>query len=285
MNIIYKYSFYIIFFSLLFSINASFAGISDLKVKINTLIFQLAKKYSVAFVYDSVPSASWKEVTFTTVKTESDYNELLSYLKIFSAEFNKYPAAFVKKSNLKYVAFVRVLKLNEQHRSALPDAYKEILFLDILKGKHKDLYLGSKTPYYIKHTIHHEYYHLIEQEFNGSCMYKDSIWNSFNSSGFHYGTGGASMYPDMSKKHFFMLFRQKPYKLTHPQKGIINIYSATALEEDKAEIFTSLFIKRESRSVLKYIKADDIIQKKLNYMKIFIEKLCPTMNQSYWNSL
>ena len=245
----------------------------NLKEKINTIISQLEKKYSISFVYDSVPVASWKEVTFSEAKTKTELTELLSYLKMFSEEFNKYPPAFIKRINLKYVAFVRVLKYGEQHRSALPDGYKEILYLDILRGVHKDLYLGRDTKYYLRHTMHHELYHLIEQKINGSCYYKDSIWNSFNPANNHYGNGGASMYPDMSKKPKKPLFPQKPYKIKHPKQGMITAYACTALEEDKAEVFASLFVKREIRQVNRCMKKDDVVAKKEIYMKQFVLKL------------
>ena len=275
----------ILFICFLFIINISFADEHYIKVKIDKIISQLQKKYSVSFVYDSIPTASWKEVTYTKVKTKSDYKELLLYLKLFSDEFNKYPTEFINKTKLKHIAFVRFLKYGEQQRNALPDAYKEILFFDIIKGWHKDLYVGRKTKFYMRHVIHHEFYHMIEQEINGSPYYKDSIWNSFNDINNQYGNGGVTMYADMTKKHKIKLIHSKPYKITHPKKGIITVYSGSALEEDKAEVCASLFIKREIRKVKRCIKKDDIILKKVNYMKQFIFKLCNEMNENYWKTL
>ena len=155
----------LLFIYLTLTVNTGFAGVPELKVKINTIILQLEKKYPVSFVYDSVPSASWKEVTFNKVQTLAEYKELLSFLKIFSIEFNKYPVDFIKKTKLKYVAMVRILKFGEQHRNALPDAYKEILYFDVIKGRNKELYNGRKPKIYFRHIIHHEFYHMIEQEF------------------------------------------------------------------------------------------------------------------------
>ncbi|HBX53263.1 MAG: hypothetical protein A2275_07185 [Bacteroidetes bacterium RIFOXYA12_FULL_35_11] len=271
--------------SLLVAVVSTSASEIKVKEKINSIISQLQKKYAISFVYDSIPTASWKDVNYSKTKTKGEYKELLSYLKIFSEEFNKYPPSLVKRSNLKYVAFVRILRYGEQHRSALPDAYKEILFLDVLQGWNRKIYEGRKFKYYIKHTLHHEFYHMVEQEINGNLYYKDSVWNSFNPTNFEYGKGGAALYPDLKKLKRRKLFKSRLFSVSHPCTGLITKYSGSALEEDKAEVFTSLFIKREIRKVKRCIKNDEVIAKKVNYMKQFLLRHCKEMDDNYWNSL
>lgn len=266
----------LILFAILIT-NISFAN----QDQIDKILTQLKEKYSIQFVYKDIPESTWKEVNYINI---TDYEELYKYLQIFSKEFNKYPVCFVKATGIKYIAYVRDLNYNGQYRAALPDAYKEILFYDV--NTKKDLLFERKrTKYYLRHSIHHEIYHMLEQEIYGDMYYKDSTWISFNYSGFTYGNGGESLYIKDEKKKKITINRKKSFETTYPEKGMITIYSLSALEEDKCEVFTSLFIPRERRKVNRLFKKDEIVKNKIEYMQFFLRTLCPEMNECYWEKL
>lgn len=235
---------------------------SNAKRKISLISSRIEKKYSINLTYDDIPKATWDKVKYK-VASQADYGQLLKYVELFQREFNKYPKDFIKKTELKHVAFVKNLSFSGQLRTAVPDHKREILFLDFARGTH------SLT--YQKHVIHHEFYHMIEEQFNGDPYWKDPNWLVLNEKNFKYGKGGATVQG-----------KSDMYELTHPEKGFINLYSMTGVEEDKAEIYASLFIKAESRKINRWINKDPILRKKVRYMKDFLFNRCQHMNSEYW---
>jgi hypothetical protein len=221
--------------------------------KIQQILEELQKDYSITFLYQEVPTSSWYEDVTANIAEEKDFEDLLKYLRLFEKEWRKYSKNYVLKTNVKQVAFVKNLAYAGQSRAALPDAYKEILYYDFLVGNYDSTYQ--------KHVVHHEYYHMIEEQFNGSQYYKDPIWNSFNEKDFVYGKGGA--YARGGDQ----------YPLTHPLEGFMNLYSTSGLEEDKAEVYAYIFVEEEFEIVKDYLSNDAILRKKVKYMKKFIEKL------------
>lgn len=235
---------------------------SSAKREISSIISRIEKKYTISLTYDDIPEATWDRVKYK-IASQADYGQLLKYMKLFQREFSKYLKEFIKKTELKNVSFVKNLSFSGQLRTAVPDYKKEILFLDFARGSHSTIYQ--------KHVIHHEFYHMIEEQFNGEPYWKDPNWMAFNDKHFTYGKGGAAVQS-----------RSDMYELTHPEKGFINLYSMTGVEEDKAEIYASLFIKAESRKINRWIKKDTILRKKVRYMKDFLFSCCEDMNAEYW---
>lgn len=235
----------------------------DLSIKRSNTILQLENKYKVDIRYIASPSSAWKQVTFKKVSPKDrDKRDFMGYLAILSKELNKYPVDFIKNIDLKTIALVHNLKFAGQLRAAVPDFVNEILYLDVFYGSHRLTYR--------RHVIHHELYHMIEEELNGNVYYKDPKWNKLNPWMFNYGLGGkynrgTNMYP-----------------LIHPQVGFINRYSMTALEEDKAEIFAALLIPSEYKKITKWAKEDEIIKAKIAYMKRFLRRYSPKMNMDFW---
>jgi hypothetical protein len=240
------------FLSSFFSIFASNA--QNIKAQIEEILSELSEKYDLVLHYESVPESTWgANVTARTASSPEDYKNLLQYLKLFKVEWEKYSPTYVQKTNVKEIAFVTELAYAGQVRGAIPDSYKEILYYDFMTGNY--------NPTYQRHVVHHEYYHMIEEQINGSQYYKDPRWAAFNESSFSYGQGGA--YARGSDQ----------YGITHPRKGFINLYSISGLEEDKAEIYAMLFVEEEYKLVAPWIDEDDILKKKVRYMKAFIDTL------------
>jgi hypothetical protein len=225
---------------------------------------ELEEEFQVLVSYEICP-ATFSEVR-CRVAEKSEFPDLYRYLLLFRKEFQKYPRSFLEKTKLKYVAIIASLHYEEQARSALPDYYREILILDFLYGK--------KNPRYQQHVIHHEFYHLIEQELNGDVYWKDPKWASFNTPETEYGKGGKTMQD-----------RKDAYPLSHPQTGFINWYSLSGLEEDKAEIFAILFVPEEYLIVEEWLAKDTVLQKKVKYMKQFLASQEPTFDPDYWTAL
>jgi hypothetical protein len=238
---------------------------ADTEKEIRSIISSIERKYSIRLFYKSIPKATWEGVKYTKV-SQPDMEQLLGYLKLFDKELNKYPQQFVKATKLKSVAFVKELSLSGQLRAAVPDYYKGILFLDFARGDYSEIYQ--------RHVIHHEFYHMVEKQFNGDAYWKDPNWIKLNDDDFKYGSGGA-----------FEQGGSNMYEISHPRKGFVNLYSMSAPEEDKAEVYACLFVNGERQKLNEWIKDDDVLKKKVNYLKRFLFTRCEEMNSEYWTKL
>ena len=231
---------------------------------IRRLCAKIASDYSIKVYFGKFPKTSWK-IDYD-LATKQDYEKLYNYLLLFDNEFAKYPQGFLKKTKLSAVVFVKSLALKEQLRTAIPDYGKEILILDFLRGDHNSTYQ--------KHVIHHEFYHMIEEEFNRSAYWKDPDWKEFNASGVDYGQEGKAAQGN-----------SKAYLFTHPKKGFVNLYSKSAIEEDKAEIYATLFVKEEYDKLMEWVKKDKVLSRKMSYMIRFLKKLNSKFSKRYFTRL
>lgn len=226
----------------------------------------LAKKYQIQIKNQNPPRASWPGVSYSALKTADIKSpQGQAYQQIFIQEFSKYPIELIKLADLKQVAIVKTLKYSGQDRAALPDFLQEILYLDA--------FAGNNNPTYQRHVVHHEFYHLLEEEVYGNVYFKDPEWNALNPDDFRYGDGGANA-------------RTGPqYDLTHPAPGFINLYSTSGLEEDKAEIFAALMVPEERKLLSSWSQKDPVLKAKIQKMKNFLKAKVPAMNNAFWFKL
>ena len=201
------------------------------------------------------PPANWK-VRFNA-SVPADKKQLDRYRKILSRELEKYPNSLIQKSKLKGIAIVKNLSVAGQRRAAMPDYENEILYLDFQRGAH--------NPAYQAHVIHHEFFHLLEQELNGSAYFKDPEWAKLNPKNFKYGKGGKEQRGNDN------------FALVHPQSGFINRYSTSALEEDKAEIYAALFISAERKKITAMAANDTHLAAKIKMMLTILLSIDPAL--------
>jgi hypothetical protein len=222
---------------------------------------EFKKTYGLDLVYKTFPPASWKVDGHPA--DPSDQESLCRYLELFRGEFRKYPPFFVAQTRLKTLVFVKGLGYLGQIRGAMPDPQKGTVFYDFK--------LAAEYPSYQRHTIHHEYFHLIEAMFHGNDYFKDPEWAALNPSSFSYGQGGAAVqdHPEVSL-------------INHPHLGFIDLYAETGLEEDKAEVFATLFIPGEAAQVRQWAQTDPILAAKIDYLEKFIHGVDPEMDGSFW---
>jgi hypothetical protein len=183
-----------------------------------------------------------------------------SYLKILFEEWKLYPPELVAKTGLKQIVLCKVLRYGSQLRTAIPDFSHHTLYLDVLRGRHSDSY--------VRKTIHHEYFHLIDLRDDGQ-LYKDDQWAALNSPGATYGSGGASVQHDRTVG-----------VLNDYLPGFLDKYAATGVEEDKAEMFSNMVVVPEA--VDKRASTDPVIREKAAQMKELLSRYCSDMNETFW---
>jgi hypothetical protein len=225
---------------------------------------QLSSRFpGVSFVFPRQETTKgWANLSFKPVQNE---NDAAAYVELFAEEFTKYPSEIVKSSKLKRVEFVEKLAVGSQFRAAVPDYEHEVLYYDVTY---------ASRPRYSRHVVHHEFYHMLEQEWNGSAYYKDQEWSKLNEKGFVYGTGGSEAYG-----------RGDVWSFVHPRPGFLNLYSTYGLEEDKAEVWAVLFVPENWSLVKDSVAEDPILRAKVGYMREFGRSKSSAMDEKFWRQV
>ena len=187
------------------------------------------------------------------------------FYKAVIDEFSKYPRDFMEASNLKKIVLVEQLYEGTRDRPGLPRASEETLYYDVSRFKNQT---------YARDLIHHEFYHMLEEQWNGSQFYKDPKWAAFNPSDFKYGSGGADAIRGPDGKNL--------WPLNHPQPGFASKYATSGLEEDKAVIWGSMFVRERWTLLKKLVAVDPIISAKVQYLREFARSRSPEMEGEYW---
>ncbi len=240
---------------------ASFPSSVAKSTALDFLLSPVSEEFPLNFYFTDVPGSFWR-ISYTEPE-ESDETNLVRYLTLLSEELAKHPDALRDASRMQNVVIVKNLAVSGQKRSGVPDYYRNTLYLDFNAGSYNSTYQ--------RHIIHHEFYHIIEQKVNGNAYWKDPQWAAFNEPGFQYGDGGASAQSN-----------SRAYLFTHPQIGFANEYSMSAVEEDKAEIFAALFTPGEYEKIIEWAKSDAILAAKIDYMKAFLNQICPEIDDEFW---
>lgn len=226
---------------------------------IDSLIIDMKFTYGITIEVKKPSATSWETsiIDFDPL-SKSDYKELSKYVYLFREEFFKYPKEFIEHTHLKKVAFVKHLTNQKVEVAAMPDYYQENLYMDIFVGNY------DKT--YQRHVVHHEFYHMIEEQLNGNTYFKDPEWAKLNDPSFQYGSGGINARSsDMQP-------------VIHPLDGFISLYAASGLEEDKAELFAGLMTTEEKTKIRNWAETDKILDKKIKYLSAFLKKYSLNLN-------
>lgn len=236
-------------------------GTADMQAK----LAPLAQRYGVAFTFPTEElRAGATSYTYSPVIKENEARAT-AFVAMFVQEFAKYPADFIKASKLKRVLFVENLAVGAQRRAAVPAYDTEDLLYDVT-------YIGNDR--YVRHVVHHEFYHMLEQEWNGSAYYKDPKWAALNAPDFKYGAGGENAYG-----------KGDVWSFVHPKPGFINVYSTYGLEEDKAEVWAVMFVPANWKLVAPLVEEDAILRAKVGYLREFGRTKSPSMGEEFWKSL
>lgn len=226
------------------------------------LLAPLEATYNIRFVHHlrEVPRPVWRDVTFDEAPDDAS---LRAYVALFDEEFRKYTPAFISASGLKTVAFVRNLKYQTQERWAVPDFVHETLYLDVAVRFARD-------ETFQRRVIHHEFYHLLEEEWNGDPYFKDPAWAALNTPEHRYGAGGAA-----NRDRRLSLF-------DHPAPGFVSRYAMTGLEEDKAEVWAAMFVPALWEPLSAWMEEDEILRAKVAFLEAFARTKDETMDAAYW---
>ena len=230
----------------------------------NKYVKQIKEKYDLELFAGKYSGGSyakrWAKWNYLSDRDSAAFNE---FMIVFAKEWNKYPVSWIIINNLKKIVFVKKLSVTGQYRFAMPDPYDEALYYDI-----EYLIYGYE---YVTESIHHEFWHMIEEQHFGTMYYRSNEWQSFNNSDFSYGDGGSFAYTD-----------GKYVSGEHTVDGFVSNYAMYGEEEDRAELYSWLFTSRTWQLLNGWIENDEILKNKFDWMLNFIESKVPEMNIDYF---
>jgi hypothetical protein len=171
-------------------------------------------------------------------------------IRVLEAELGRYPRAFFSATRLRRVLLCRGLVEGERIIPSLPN-YEYSLLLDVEAPEH-----------FLRRLVHHEAFHFADFADDGQLA-NDSSFAKLNDRYFVYGSGGR--------------FERDPAAsaLSDALPGFVSRYAASALEEDKAEVFSFWMTMR--RDMEQIALRDPIVQGKVNAVRAQLVALVPEM--------
>ena len=241
----------------------AFAG-QDIVASIEGHIERLKARFDIPIEYKKIfPSSG--PLRYSVIPPQ-EYELLNNYLDLFEDELNKYPHGFFKKRNLKCIAFVERLFKGETPVEGLYALRKRVMLFDILRS--------DRNPSLQRHSIHHEIFHMMAQQFQVGELLNDGNWAALNSSDFVYG--------EQNK----LLREQNPVNRFAPnQLGFVTDYAMQSVAEDQAEVFACLMQKKNKRLIEEWQVNDEILRRKIQAIKEFVVEYDSEMDESYWRRL
>lgn len=194
------------------------------------------------------------------VTAEAVTDEMLEkYVPIFEAEWRRYPRTLMIRTRLGKILIGKNVRVLDQPRAAVPEFVPGWFWLDAD--------VGSRLPDYGRHVIHHDFYHVIDH-WDSADRREDKAWERLNLPNVTYGRGG------------WYMQKGNPGALRIDLPGFLNEYSTSAVEEDKAEIFSYLIT--DKAFVLDRMRLDPVIAAKVDRIKALMVVFEPQMDAKWW---
>ena len=181
---------------------------------------------------------TWNSASYEPLETERRQH----YTNLLIQEMNKYPDSFFNRIGLRNIVIGKNLKFQGVFRAAVPDNYKNILFMGI-----RDDY----TDDYFRHTFHHELNHFVEFHIWRDYRYDWDQWRVlFNGSG-----GGGELAYQGGEDRTAITYNPK-------LPGFFNNYSTLGQEEDRSEMIAYFLTEHGNSSFIEKAGNDVIFKQK-----------------------
>ena len=165
--------------------------------------------------------------------------DALAALQVVEGELARYERSFLSAVGLKRVLFCRDLKEGGKSYPSMPNV-QHTLILDT----------GS-SPRFLRRLVHHEIFHFADFADDGRLK-QDPGYAKLNEKYFVYGFGGRL------ERH------EGSAHWSEERMGFVTEYAMSALEEDKAELYS--FSMMDPARVSERIQRDPVLANKLDYL-------------------
>ena len=187
---------------------------------------------------------------------------LARYLPIFLQEIRLYSRALFEQIKLRKINLSEQLHYAGQARAAVPFYYSDTMFYQI------DL----ENRNYLINVFHHELFHYIDNS-TGHMNKPDEDWQQLNPPGFRYGENLQARPNANNTAGSLMRDPNEAYKKF---TGFRNNYSATAQEEDKAEIWGGAIMEPT------FGHDDEFVANKARFLKAQMAERFPELGAQFW---
>lgn len=165
--------------------------------------------------------------------------DALGALDAVTTELERYEPRFLSAVGLERVLFCRDLKEGDKSYPSMPNV-QHTLILD-----------ASSSSSFMRRLVHHEVFHFADFADDG-LLKEDEAWAHLNEKHFVYGFGG----------------RLERYEgsaaWSEERMGFVSEYAMSALEEDKAELYS--FAMSDPKRVSARAEHDLVVSHKLDYL-------------------
>lgn len=166
-------------------------------------------------------------------------------------ELTRLPRELLRKSGLARVMLVTNLTEERRAIPSLPN-YNRSLILDV-----------DASTVFLRRLLHHEVFHFIDLADDGEVL-RDPAWERLNPPGFRYGAGGRAMREPSASA------------LSREYLGFATRYATSAIEEDKAELFS--FLVTEPAALRAMAHEDPYLAAKIARLEESLAKLVPGLD-------
>ena len=221
----------------------------------------LATKYGLEIIWEERPGERSGATLAGRAGRYPTEAELSRYVPTFVARFGAYPPDLVTKARLQRIVLCSYLSVDLHPWDGLAVPEQHLLFLDVARS--------ASDERRLTHTLHHELFHLIDHEDDGTL--EDEVWAKLNAPAFRYRRGTAGVPDDPT-----VLFSKSA------PAGFVSKYSTVAVHEDKAEVFASMMA--EPNAVWERAKDDVVLRAKVECMKTLLTRFSASIDDSFWKS-
>ncbi|MBN1685630.1 MAG: hypothetical protein JW852_03200 [Spirochaetales bacterium] len=198
---------------------------------------------------------------------ESDNHNLIRSLNTVLSCIEELPAAFLSATGLQSVVFVGDVYFLGLDVGAGFDVNEQTVIIEV-----NDFFADE----HLKNAFFHEYMHLIDSDFAKKGYFDNGEWASFNPPGSSYRkTGALAMIRD--DRDFV--------SEEHPQDGFVNGYSLADIYQDKAEVFSWLFITPYYKKAVGWMRNDPFLKTKFDFMIDELGRISPVFTKAYFDAL
>jgi len=163
---------------------------------------------------------------------------------LIKKNFKIYKKEFLNKINLKFIILCKDMKVANIPVLGIPNHPLKVILLNI-----------NTKDYYLSRTIHHEIFHIINEQYLEEFKYDE--WKTFNKKSFSYYNCSPCTKISL--------------ELIKKTNGFLSEYSQRNEAEDMAETFSFLMLK--NNNLINIINQDKILVNKVNYIKKKILKI------------
>jgi hypothetical protein len=191
-------------------------------------------------------------------------DKLPRFAALVAEELKLYPPELFRRAGLRHAVLCSDLMLNDLPVGGLPEFRRGLIFINV-EGL-------DFSPADLRATVHHELFHLIDFR-DDKIIDSDPVWEALNPRGFRYESGGRKALADPN-------ISSRP---TDEVPGFLTTYSTSAVEEDKAEVFSFMVV--HPKYVAERTRTDAVLKAKVARMRALIKSFCPEADDQFWNRI